>query len=230
MKQLSVRLQTIANLIPKNQVVADVGCDHGKILEYALRHKDAIFVYGSDISAKSVQKTTQLLTNKKFDNFVTLQSDGFEQYNIADKANITVAVIAGMGGREIIHILQELLQAKEQFGALQKMILQPQNSTKSLRVFLQENNFKIEYDKKIKDKHMFYDVLSVVPFETQKQTLTMQELEFGITNLQQKSKDFDLFLQLQLKQVQKVLEKTKQQQTSQEMQEKQQMIVKLLEK
>lgn len=229
MKPLSKRLQQIVDLVPNHATIADVGCDHGKVLQYAVLHLNPVFVYGSDISKSSVNKTTNLLQNMKCSNFKTLQSDGLQAYSNAEKRCITTIVIAGMGGREIVSILSKLLQEKEQYENLKTLVLQPQNNVEFLREFLQNSKFNIMFDKKLKDKHMFYDVLQVQPFCEKGQNLTEDQLLFGKTNLQTYNDDFVLFLNLQLKQINKILSKAKQEDVKKQQLKLQDKLLKLLQ-
>ena len=59
MSKLSKRLQVIADLVNKNNV-CDVGCDHGKLVEYLLSNKIVDYAIVSDISQPSLNKAIEL--------------------------------------------------------------------------------------------------------------------------------------------------------------------------
>ncbi len=105
MLKLSPRLQKIVSKIPQKTIIADVGCDHGKVVLYAVKVLQSPFVFGSDISEKSVEKTRILLTKNGIENFKTLTSDGLNGYTVNELNIIETVVIAGMGG----HVSWELL-------------------------------------------------------------------------------------------------------------------------
>ena len=72
---LSYRLNEIVKLCGKAKRVADVGCDHGKVLAELAKNK-AEFLIATDISEPSVKKAEQLLTQLNFKNFSVRVGDG----------------------------------------------------------------------------------------------------------------------------------------------------------
>lgn len=192
MMKLGKRLNQIAKLIEKNNVVADIGCDHGKIMLHVLQHSLANFVYASDISEKSVNKTTVLLNKNNFKNFTTLTSDGFTAYNDRQLNEIDCFVIAGMGGQEIIKILKTVVNSKS-FMNLNSFIIQPQNNVISVREFLNDNKVFVETDIMVEEKGKFYNVIKINLLKTFKK-LTKNEILFGKTNLKNATTDFMKYL------------------------------------
>lgn len=86
-------------------VLADIGCDHGKIAVGALLEGRASAVLAVDVSAKSLQKTVALATEYKVsDRIRPIVGDGV--LPVKDYAPDCV-VIAGMGGNEIVKILHD---------------------------------------------------------------------------------------------------------------------------
>lgn len=201
--KLSFRLQVIANKIKKTSVVADVGCDHGKLLAHLLSEQKAQFVFASDISAPSVSKAERLIREKGFNNFKALESDGFLNYTKNEKNIINTVVVAGMGGLEIIKILTPPFTNTTEFSSLKTLVLQPQNNAPKLREFLLKNNFLIEFDAKIKEKHMFYDVI-VVNFR-KTGVLTKQEITWGKSNLKFYNPYFISFLENEINKINAII-------------------------
>ena len=62
MNKMSKRLIKISELV-SGKIVADVGCDHGKLAKSLLDNKKVDFIYVSDISAESLKKAEVLLAN-----------------------------------------------------------------------------------------------------------------------------------------------------------------------
>ena len=203
--KLSKRLNLILNLIMPCTVLADVGCDHGKLLFCALQNNVAKFVIGSDISQKSVLKTENLSKNSPFSTFITLQSDGFIAYSQEQLKDVGCIVIAGMGGQEIIKILDYIIKNKSMFTSLTQLVLQPQNNVVNVRDYLVGNYYKILSDQLIYDKQKYYNILSVTPFNIKRQKLTNKQLEFGLTNLITNNPDFQQFLQYKIVETQTIL-------------------------
>jgi len=59
--KLSERLLTIASLVPKNSIVADIGTDHGYIPAYLIENNISKKVIGTDISKGSLEYVFTLL-------------------------------------------------------------------------------------------------------------------------------------------------------------------------
>lgn len=190
--KLSKRLNNIALLIEKNNVIADIGCDHGKILLYVLKNNLANFVYGSDISPKSVNKTSILLAENNFNNFKTLTSDGFSAYSTKELSEINSFIIAGMGGQEIIKILKTVV-SNENFAQLKSFIIQPQNNAIQVREFLNSFNLPIELDFIIEEKNKFYNIIKI-NLERKFKKLTKNEIMFGKSNFKNNNQDFVKYL------------------------------------
>lgn len=177
---LSKRLNKIVSLCGKVKRVADVGCDHGKVLAELVKG-GANFVVASDISEPSVKKAESLLKEIGAKNFSVRVGNGFE--TLTNNDNLDVIIVAGMGGLEIIEIL------KNSKINLKRLILQPQNNVIKLREFLQNNNYYIVYDNIIEDKGKYYNILNVKISDTFHK-LTKRELLYGKTNLKKHNPDF----------------------------------------
>lgn len=172
---LSYRLSEIVKLCGKAKRIADVGCDHGKVLAELAKNK-AEFLVATDISEPSVKKAEALLTELKFKNFSVRVGDGCQ--TLTDDDKLDVIVIAGMGGMEIIEILTNATIK------LKTLVLQPQNNVIKLRQFLTENNFYIQTDKVVEDKGKFYNIIKVVK-TNEPVGLSDRQLIYGKTNLRE---------------------------------------------
>ena len=170
------RLKIICSHLEKGQILADVGCDHGLVAEYALKNDLFEKVVISDISSKSLNKAQKLL-EKYGDRVISIVCDGFSGYG--DIVPST-SVIAGMGGEEIFSILKTAKTLS------QKLVLAPQKNSHKVRSFLIENGYNITCDYTIKDDK-FYDIIVA---EKGKSSYSQLDILFGRDNLQKKGKDF----------------------------------------
>lgn len=182
MIKLSKRLTKVAEFVDEKRV-ADIGCDHGKLVEYLFQNNDIDYAFVSDISGPSVEKAKTLLSenNRDFDWAV---ADGLT--SVEEKHNIKQAIISGMGGLEIINIL------KNNKPNICKFVLQPQNNEQKLKKFLIKNKFCIKNDIIVKDKNIFYNVLKVEK-KKRKTRVSSFYLRFGKDNFDG-NKDFLLYL------------------------------------
>lgn len=183
--RLSKRLQSIADCVKYCDTIADIGCDHGKLSVYLIIKGRCSKVLATDISPLSLRKTQELARQKKIsDKVITLCGDGLEPLiNFGQKVDL--AIIAGLGGREIIKIIER----DKNF--IERYILSPQQNVDYLRKKLNEFGYKIVNDFIVLDKSKFYDIIEI---EKGYQELSGQELKWGVGNLKNPSKDFIAYL------------------------------------
>lgn len=177
--------------LSQNDVVADVGADHG-YLSAMLKNSDKFQkVIATDISAPSLEKTKQLAQSLNLDIDCRV-GDGLD---VAEDA--TMACICGMGGYEIIKILQKKPNAN-------KYVFQPVQNAIELRLYLLKHHFKIVSDFVLEDKGKFYYVIS-----TKGKGLNFYDKNaklFGKDSIRISNEDFIHYLQNQVNKL-KFLEK-----------------------
>ncbi len=181
------RIRAIATLInDKDKIVADIGADHGYLTKVLIEENRAKAVIATDISKASLEKTANLAKKYGFLDKIFLKvGDGLK---ILNKGEAQIVVIAGMGGNEIIKILEENTDI-----TFDKFIFQPMQNTINLREYLIKHNYEILKDFIVKDRKKFYNTI-VARFSTNKQNLSKKQIEFGLTNLDLKGNDFIEYL------------------------------------
>lgn len=127
------RLSAIISLIPQCDSLADVGCDHGYIGAEALTSGIAKIVQFCDISEASLNKA-----RKECERRGLFEADFF-CVNGLEGIETEVAVIAGMGGLEIIDIVNNADTLPE------VLVLQPMKNAGEVRIALMDRYF-IEKD------------------------------------------------------------------------------------
>lgn len=148
---LSTRLSSIAEQVDRRRV-ADIGCDHGKLVEYLFDNNAIDYAFVTDISLPSVQKAVKILGDKDRA-FDWACGDGTQ--HITPQHNIEQGIIAGMGGINIVKIL------KNDSSNIKSWVLQPQNNEFYLKKYLIKNKYKIVCDFIVKDKNIYYNILKV---------------------------------------------------------------------
>ena len=148
MNKLTKRLAMVASIV-SGKIIADVGCDHGKLSEYLLDNGIVDFAYVSDISKGSLQKAIDLLSTKKH-NFQAICTDGLIGYKGIN--DIDQCIIAGMGGNEIVKIISSAPIS------INSYILSPQHNVLETKKYMISQGYAIDYDIIIKDKHKFYNI------------------------------------------------------------------------
>ncbi len=101
MQKLDSRLAACAGYLQQGKVVADVGCDHGKLTAYLAQN--GFRVIGTDINAKPLEKARQTCRAAGCTEQVSLRlGDGLEMLAPMEAEQI---VIAGVSAETILHIL-----------------------------------------------------------------------------------------------------------------------------
>ena len=174
--KIGERLSKIVELCPNAKVIADIGCDHGYVAAELVLENKAKRVIATEKSEKCLMKAVELASEINITPFVSFRvGNGFDAITKHDHINF--AVIAGMGGLEIIEIL------KNRPKKLNNFILQPMNHAIELRRFLIKNDLKIDYDKKTIENGKYYDIIKVKPGYND---LAEIEIFFGRTNFKGK--------------------------------------------
>lgn len=176
------RLVCIAEKIENAQCVADIGADHGFLTKMLVEQNRASKVIATDISKPSLQKTVELSKRFGFENNIEARvGNGLEPIK---ENEVDVAVIAGMGGQEIIKILKT-----QNLKNIQKFIFQPAQNAPELREFLSENGFEIINDEIVKDQKKFYFTIIAIKNDKTKK-LQKSQILFGKYCQNCKKQDF----------------------------------------
>ena len=157
--KLDDRLKEIVKILGKNEIVVDVGCDHGYVANYLIEEDLAKLVYATDISKPSLEKNIEFSKLRGNENkVISILGNGL--FPVKDK-NFDAVIMAGMGGELIMKIIDDA------FDFIQKktLILQPMTARVELRKYLGEKGFKIEKESIIRDGNKFYEIIRAVPGE-----------------------------------------------------------------
>lgn len=152
---LSHRLQTIADLVPADSRVIDVGTDHAMIPVWLAQTGRAKHVWASDIRVGPLQSARRLIDETDTGEVVdTRLTDGLQGFGPADGDTV---IIAGMGGETMVSILSAAPWTNN--GTL--LILEPQSKQALLRRWLLENGYAILKEALVKDAGRIYPILLV---------------------------------------------------------------------
>lgn len=177
--KISNRLLTIANLVPTNSIVADIGTDHGYIPAYLIKNKIAKKVIGTDISKGSLEKIIEYVKVLGFEDKIdTRLGDGLE---IIKPFEVDTVIIAGMGGLLIRDILKE---HKDVTHSIINFILQPMIASKELREYLIDNNFEIVSEDLLKEDGKYYEII----YARTGKTALKREIDYDISPILIKDK------------------------------------------
>ena len=154
--KLSKRLQTIADFVKKNSVVADIGTDHAHIPIYLIENNIIDKAYACDINKGPLEKAKENIANFGVsENIVLRLSNGLDKMS---NKEVDTIIIAGMGGELIIDILN---RGKVFFDKKNTFIWSPHTKVDEVRDYLIRNGFKIIKEDMCIDEGKFYTVMEV---------------------------------------------------------------------
>lgn len=152
---ISPRLVTVANMV-SHYKVADIGTDHGKLLVYLYQKKRLKFGIGSDINEGPADSCRQNILKYGLKDKIEIRvGDGLKTIKSGEVDSI---VIAGMGGKLILKILEENLEIAK---SVSEIILQPMTNISKLLSGLNKLNFKISDASLVEEKDKLYQIFRI---------------------------------------------------------------------
>ncbi|MBQ9756269.1 MAG: SAM-dependent methyltransferase [Clostridia bacterium] len=179
------RLNKIFSELESCKIFADVGCDHGYMAKAMISSGKAQKVIISDVSAKCLTKAQELLKEELLSGKAeSVVSNGFEKVGKCD-----LALVAGMGGEEIIGIINNAPFLPE------RLVLQPMKNADKVRICAVKHGYKILKDYVFYSAGAYYDLIVL---EKGEDALSQDEIEFGRTNIKEPSKAFTDMLKIKM--------------------------------
>jgi tRNA (adenine22-N1)-methyltransferase len=173
---LSKRLQVVADYVPANARLADIGSDHAYLPANLLLADKISFGIAGEVAKGPLENARQeVMRHRLGDRLEARLADGLAAVTPED--NIDTVVVAGMGGRLISQILEAGHQNGEQYNHL---ILQPNIDVYVVREWLETHGYQIEAETMLLDEGHYYEIVVAVPGE---QSLTSQECHYGPFNI-----------------------------------------------
>lgn len=146
------RVRHICSYLTPARVFADIGCDHGYMTKYMLDRGLCERAYISDISAKSLAKAETLLKEHiERGACIPVVADGLR--GIPERCDLVL--IAGLGGEEIVNILQDIPLPT-------RFVLQPMKNSEKVRRMLVSRGASIEVDHTFSEgeaRKKYYDLI-----------------------------------------------------------------------
>lgn len=151
---MSQRLRAVAELVPQNARVIDVGTDHAMIPVWLVQTNRAEHVWASDLRVGPIQNARRLIEDTDTgDRIQTCLTDGLNGFGPDDGDTV---IIAGMGGETMVSILSAAPWTRGDV----LLILEPQSKQDLLRRWLLENGYAIHHESLVKDAGRIYPILT----------------------------------------------------------------------
>lgn len=152
--RLSPRLQRIADFIPQNSRVVDVGTDHAYLPIWLLQNKICECAIATDINEGPLRNAAKdAAAAGVTDRLQLIFCSGLV---LCQEDAVDTIVIAGMGGETIIDILTDSPWATDK-----RLILQPQSKILELRTFLSQIGCRVADAALVRDMGRIYRVWRV---------------------------------------------------------------------
>ena len=179
--KLSKRLQTIYDMVPQSNVIADIGSDHALLPIALVLNGKVTRAYASEVNEGPYEATVKNIEKHGVSNYViAVLSDGISEL----EKDVNTISICGMGGSLIVDILDK---GKSKLDHVSTLVLQPNNNEENVRIWLMNNGFEISFEKLIEEDGRFYEVIKASKGSS---NYSKEELFFGPVLLKEKSETF----------------------------------------
>ena len=195
---LSKRLARVLDFIGENDLVADVGTDHGYLLESCLNDKHVKFVQGIENKKGPFNRALSNLSKYIEEGIAVLSlSDGLTELD----SSINTVVIAGMGGELISRIIENDIDKARK---VDKLILEANSREFELRKFLSKNHFEIVDEAIVYDHSKYYEIIQT-RYNSNSSELSTKSCFFGPKLMINQSTDFKNKWNKKLAEINKIL-------------------------
>ena len=168
--KINSRLKTIGDLVEKDSVCLDVGCDHALLDIYLVKQKKNIKAIASDIADGPITAAKNNIKREKLEGIIEIrQGDGLSTYT----NDINTIIISGMGGRNIIGICK---YKKDVLKKVNTFIVSPNNYHEDVKKYFTKNGFYIENEEFVRDNRFIYQIII---FKKGKRKYTKKDYFFG---------------------------------------------------
>lgn len=156
MTKLTLRLQTVADLIRPRALVIDVGADHGLLGHYLLERDLVSLIQLVENKTGPFNTLQNSMDVYRDDSRLVLTfADGLSQC----LPQIDTVVISGMGGPNIIRVLQA---AGERLLSIRQVILGPHTKSEMVKAWVLASGFLLEHEKIVTEGHKTYTIFSFI--------------------------------------------------------------------
>ena len=171
MKGLGARIQTMVDLYPVVDSIADIGCDHGYTAIALVEAGKAEKLFACDIGKEPLEMAKKNVRFRGLEDKISCRlGNGLEALERGECKHL---LLSGMGGMLMIQILEKRIEEFE------TILLSPQSDYEKVRRFLYPYMELVE-DCYVKEKNKFYRILLAKKRRGRDSSkITKVEWEFG---------------------------------------------------
>jgi tRNA (adenine22-N1)-methyltransferase len=183
--KLSERLKMVADFVPQNSRMADIGSDHAYLPVYLMKNGRITYAIASEVAQGPLDNAKHEIKSEALMDCIDARlADGLDSIRPDDQLNCIT--IAGMGGTLIKNIL---MRGKKHLNGRETLVLQPNVGENRLRTWLMNNNYAIEDEKILREDGHTYEIILAKHVDNDV-LYTAQELKFGPYLLKEHSEIF----------------------------------------
>lgn len=154
---LSERMKMVAGMVTPCTTLADVGCDHGYLSIWLLRHGVCEKAIAMDLREGPLLHAQANRSFFHMEERMELRlSDGLQKLSPGEADAI---VLAGMGGQ----LVMDILDRSPDCAAVAQMVLQPQSEIPEVRKYLHRKGFRITGEEMCLEDGKYYTAMRAEP-------------------------------------------------------------------
>lgn len=195
----SARLETMAEMLPSLECVADIGTDHAWLLVRLIQMDKINKGIGVEVAKGPYERALANVRGLGLEKRLQIRlGDGLAPLTPGEQQGV---IIAGMGGSTMEGILERSPEVTDPLGWL---LLQPMGSVASLRRWIQRRGWKLVKEVLMEERGLVYPIMLACPGTMQE--MTNLEAEYGPLNLAQPTALLFQVMEEDLQKCQRVLE------------------------
>ncbi len=154
MIKLSRRLQTLADWVPDQFKIADIGSDHALLPCLLVQSGKVPYAIAGEINEGPFSSAQRQVRQAQLENRISVRKgDGLE---VLAAGEVDAVIIAGMGGGTIADILES---GRSKLTAVKRLILQPNVGGELVRKWLINNDWLLLDEQMIEEEGKIYEVI-----------------------------------------------------------------------
>lgn len=155
--KLSKRLQQIAEQVPANSRIADIGSDHALLPTYLVQSGRIRSAIAGEVNPGPLEAALRQVKEAGLsDRIQVREGNGLA---VLQAGEVDVITIAGMGGALIVQILNE---GMEKLGGVQVLVLQPNVGEELVRKWLFEHKWLLDSEAIMEEDGKIYEIIKAI--------------------------------------------------------------------
>ncbi len=154
--KLKPRLAAVAEMVPRGDIAADIGTDHGYLPVYLALQRHCPRVVAVEKSTLNMRTAQETVARYRLEDRIEIRL-GNGLHGLAEADLVQTVVLAGLGGKTICQLLAA---AKDRLFAYRRLVLQPMGDSGMLRRWLAETGFCLVQERLAREKGRYYEIMT----------------------------------------------------------------------